>query len=382
MNAKPDLREIATTGGGRDITRGFLSALLPPADPVLTGRGGGDYALYQQVLSDDQVQATFQQRREAVVARDWQVVPGADGPLDEAAADFVSAQLDHIGWDRVTRMMLFGVFYGFAVADGLWVERDGRIALDQIKVRDRRRFRFGGDGRLRLLTQRNPQGEELPERKFWHFATGADHDDEPYGLGLGHWLYWPVFFKRNALKFWLVFLEKFGQPTAKGIYPAGATETEIQKLREALGAIHAETGIVLPEGVAIELIEASRSGTADYDTVHQRMNEAIAKIVLGQTMTTEDGSSRAQAEVHYTVRQDLVKADADLVNESFSRGPARWLTEWNFPGAAIPRVVRHIEAEPDLKPRAERDRLLYEMGFRPSLAYVRNVYGEGWEERG
>jgi phage gp29-like protein len=382
MNAKPDLREIATTGGGRDITRGFLSALLPPADPVLTGRGGGDYALYQQVLSDDQVQATFQQRREAVVARDWQVVPGADGPLDQAAADFVSAQLDHIGWDRVTRMMLFGVFYGFAVAECLWAERDGHIALDQIKVRDRRRFRFGGDGRLRLLTQRNPQGEELPERKFWHFATGADHDDEPYGLGLGHWLYWPVFFKRNALKFWLVFLEKFGQPTAKGIYPAGATETEIQKLREALGAIHAETGIVLPEGVAIELIEASRSGTADYDTVHQRMNEAIAKIVLGQTMTTEDGSSRAQAEVHYTVRQDLVKADADLVNESFSRGPARWLTEWNFPGAAIPRVVRHIEAEPDLRPRAERDRLLYEIGFRPSLAYVRNVYGEGWEERG
>jgi len=99
-------------------------------------------------------------------------------------------------------------------------------------------------------------------------------------------------------------------------------------------------------------------------------------------MTTEDGSSRAQAEVHYTVRQDLVKADADLVNESFSRGPARWLTEWNFPGAAIPRIVRHIEAEPDLRPRAERDRLLYEIGFRPSLAYVRNVYGEGWEERG
>jgi hypothetical protein len=52
----------------------------------------------------------------------------------------------------------------------------------------------------------------MPERKFWTFSAGAATDDEPYGLGLGHFLYWPVFFKRNDIKFWLIFLEKFAAP--------------------------------------------------------------------------------------------------------------------------------------------------------------------------
>jgi phage gp29-like protein len=109
------------------------------------------------------------------------------------------------------------------------------------------------------------------------------------------------------------------------------------------------------------------------------MNGAISKIVVGQTMTTDDGSSRSQAQVHWEVRQDLVRADADLVCSSFNRGPATWLTEWNFPGAAIPKVWRRIEDEPDLKPQAERDKLVFEMGYRPTLKHITETYGGEWE---
>ncbi|USE35242.1 DUF935 domain-containing protein [Endozoicomonas sp. SCSIO W0465] len=45
--------------------------------------------------------------------------------------------------------------------------------------------------------------------------------------------------------------------------------------------------------VIIELIEAARSGTADYDALCQRMDKAISKVILSQTMTTDDGSSRS-----------------------------------------------------------------------------------------
>ena len=44
--------------------------------------------------------------------------------------------------------------------------------------------------------------------------------------------------------------------------------------------------------MTIELIEAARSGTADYEALYERMDKAIAKVVLSQTMTTEDGASR------------------------------------------------------------------------------------------
>ena len=44
-------------------------------------------------------------------------------------------------------------------------------------MRNRRRFVFGPDFLPRLLTVETPEGEALPERKFWVLATGADNDD-------------------------------------------------------------------------------------------------------------------------------------------------------------------------------------------------------------
>ncbi len=380
----PETREIATTRDGRDITRGYVSPfeLLQPQDSVLRARGQGNYEIYREVLRDDQVKAVFEQRRLAVVSREWEVIPGGDKRLDKKAAESLGRQLKNINWDAVTDKMLYGVFYGYAVAELLYARDGAEVVLDQVRVRDRRRFGYDGDANLRLLTMTNPNpGERLPERKFWSFCTGADHDDEPYGLGLAHWLYWPVFFKRGGIKFWLIFLEKFGQPTSKGTYPSGASAEEKSRLLAALEAIATDTGIIIPDGMAIELIEAARSGTADYTALHDRMNQAIAKVALGQTLTTEAAGGQYKADVQMDVRQDLVKADADLVCESFNRTVARWLTDWNYPGAAYPRVWRRIDEEPDLKPQAERDEIISRMGFKPSLQYITDTYSGEWAEK-
>lgn len=381
---KPETREIATTRDGRDITRGYVAPfeLLQPQDSVLRARGNSNYEIYREVLRDDQVKAVFEQRRLAVVSREWEVVPGGERDIDKKAAASLEKQLKAIKWDAVTDKMLYGVFYGYAVAEMLYARDGAEVVLGEIRVRDRRRFGYDGDANLRLLTMNNPNpGELLPERKFWHFCNGADHDDEPYGLGLAHWLYWPVFFKRGGIKFWLIFLEKFGQPTGKGTYPKNATPEEKNRLLSALEAISTDSGVIVPEGMAIDLIEAARSGTADYTALFDRMNQMIAKVALGQTLTTEAAGGQYKADVQMDVRQDLVKADADLVCESFNRGPARWLTDWNYPGAAYPRVFRRIENEPDLKPQAERDEIIVRMGFKPTLKYVIDTYGGEWEEK-
>lgn len=378
----PEPQEIATTRDGRDITRGYITpmASLAPQDEVLSARGAGNYSLYREVLRDDQVAAVFAQRRLAVTSREWEVRPGGEKRVDRQAAEFLEAQLKRLGWDAITERMLYGVFYGYAVAEVLWGREGSRVTIEQIRVRDRRRFCFDGEMRLRLRTTAAYEpGEALPERKFWSFATGADHDDEPYGLGLAHWLYWPVFFKRNGVKFWLIFLEKFGMPTGVGKFPSGTTKADQDKLLEAVQAMQTDTGIVIPEGMLIELVEAARSGTADYTALYDRMNAAIAKVVLGQTLTTEAVGGQYKAEVQMDVRQDLVKADADLVCSSFNRSVARWLTEWNFPGAATPEVWRIIEEPEDVNQIAERDRKLSEIGYRPTLARVEETYGEGYE---
>lgn len=382
--SKPLLSEVSSTGDGAlkglgaDLHGGFARA----RDPRLHAMGGEAYRL---MLRDDQVQSTFQQRRLAVIARDWSVTPGGDAPADEVAADHLSEQLSRIGFDRVTEKMLYGIFYGYAVAEVLWKVKDGLVEIDQIKVRDRNRFTFDDDRRLRLMRSGSADGELMPDRKFWCFTAGSDHDDDLYGVGLGYHLYWPVWFKREGLKSWLQGLDKTARPTALGKFPTGASQDDIDKLLLTLEAYASDTGIAIPEAMSIELLQAARSATTDYSTLYNRMDAAIAKIVLSQTMTTDSsvaGLGSNQADVHRDVKQEVVKADADLLNESFSATVAQWLTAWNFPDAATPIVTRQIGDAEDLDVSAARDERLSKIGWRPTEERIRETYGEGYERAG
>lgn len=381
---RPDMNEIASTLDGRDITRGMTDPLRLelPDDSVLMQRGGGDYTLYREVLRDDHVKSALEQRFRAVIARSWEVKPGGKRAIDKAAADFLAEQLDALRWDAITEKMLYGVFYGHAVAEVMWSTKGSRITIADIKVRDRRRFGYDGAMRLRLKTTHQPDGELLPERKFWHYATGADHDDAPYGLGLAHWLYWPVWLKRNGLKFWAVFLEKFGTPTGVGWFPPGTSQTDQTRLLSALRAIQRDSAIILPDGMRAELLEAKRGGTVDHAAFVGMLNAAILVVSIGQTASTQGtpgklGNDEEQGEV----REDIVKADADLVCMSFNASVAKWLTEYNFPGAALPQVWRSMEQEEDLNGRAEREDRIQGWGFKPTMAHVEEVYGGEWEDR-
>ncbi len=376
-----DTREIATTADGRDVTRGFVDSLplLPPLDPVLQSRGG-DYRVYEELLRDDQVSACFRQLRLAVVGAEWKVDPGGDKRIDKKSAEFLKEQLDVVDFDRAFDKMLYGIHYGHGVAECLWGRDGAQTTLAKIKVRKARRFGFGPQGELKLLTMNNPLGELMPPRKFWTFTYGGDNDDDPYGIGLAHSLYWPVFFKRNGIKFWLIFLEKFGQPTAVGKYPANATVTEKKTLLNALGAVHTDGGIIVPDGMLIELLEAARSGTADYKELCDRMDNAIAKVILGQTATVQGTPGRlGDDSTQQDVAENLIKASSDLLCQSFNLGPARWLTEWNFPGAAPPKVWRQTEPDEDLNDQAERAERITKIGYRPTLQSVQDTYPGEWE---
>ncbi|WP_066546801.1 phage portal protein family protein [Sphingomonas sp. CCH15-F11] len=371
-----DLRsEIATTLDGRDITQPYVRELREAADPILLGSVG--WGAYDQILRDDQVYSTLQQRIGAVVSRDWEVVAGdEDDPRSKVAAEEFSRMLRRIGWDNITRKMLFASFYGYAVAEVMWTN-DFDFAA--IKVRHARRFRYDAEDRLRMLSTASPRGEVLPERKFWVHAVGGSNDDEVYGVGLAHWLYWPVLFKRNGIRFWNIFLDKFGTPTAMGKYPRGSSPTDIRNLLNALSAIATDSGFVVPEGMAVELLNAARSGVGDYAELCRYMDGAIAKVVLSQTMTTDDGASRAQGQVHEGVKLEVIKSDADLQTDSFTAGPARWWTDFKYgPDVAAPIVRRIVEEEEDLAESAKTDEIHARQGWVRTADSFNEKYGEGF----
>lgn len=372
------LTEIATTRNGRDITQPWVRGLREAKDPKLST--AVDWGAYDVVFNDDQVKSTMQQRIGAVVARDWNVLAGDDAdPRAEKAAEAFDSTMKRLPWDRITRKMLMGTFYGYSVAEPMWGYRDGLWDIISMKVRHARRFRYDDEDRLRMLTPGNMQGEILPERKFWVHAVGAADDDQPYGQGLAHWLYWPTLFKRNGIRFWNIFLDKFGTPTAIGKYPRGATRDEQVKLLSALQAIATDSGFIVPDDVAVELLKGAQSGITDYHTLCLYMDAAISKIVLSQTMTTDNGSSRSQGEVHADVKLEVVKTDADDLTDSFTQQVARWWTDWNFgPDVAAPIVRRIVEEPQDTKVQADTDKTLADMGWVRTKDSFEDTYGEGF----
>jgi phage gp29-like protein len=374
--------EIAITYGPLDITRGYLlpDMITSSDDYILNQQGAADLRLWTEVLRDEQAKACFEQRRSAVTSCEYVVEPGGDRAIDKQAAAFLKDQLDKIGFDNVTDKALFGVWYGFMVAEIVYEPGDKYLEWKAIKSRNPRRFGFLADGSLRLRTmQDGVRGIEAPAPYFWTFNAGMEYDDAPYGKGLAHWCYWPVKFKRGGLKYWLIFSEKYGTPTAVGTFPTGASDPDKAALLAAVQAVSTDAAIIKPEGCTIDLVEAKRSGEAGYAKLAEYMDGSIAKAIVGQTMTTDNGSSKSQGEVHYTVRQDIVRSDANLICDSFNAGPVAWLIGLNFPTAALPRVKRVIEEPEDLNILAERDERLVSIGFRPNVKRVQEMYGDDYE---
>jgi len=375
----PVYREVARSRDEDAVVGGLLAELRTPRDEILRTRGRGDVSLYERTLRDDQVHACLQQRFQALVGREWQVEPGGRRRQDKKAADFIREQLEHVGFDDITHKMLHGIWFGYAVAEAIWAPDGTTVVLDDLRVRRPARFAFDLDGNLRLLKPGATRGEEMPARKFWTFSSGGMDHDDPYGRGLAYWAYWPVWLKRNVLRFWAIYAERFAAPLIKGTVPRGETDEEKNKLLKALRAAAMDSALVVPEGTQAELMEASARSGGDYQQFYQELNAAISKIVLSQTMTTDDGSSRAQADVHDRVKLEIVRSDEQTINESFNDQVVRWLVDWNFPNAAYPRVFRDVQEAEDLNARAERDLQITRMGFQPTQDYIDTTYGEGFE---
>jgi phage gp29-like protein len=380
--AKPVMEEVAISSDGRDITLAFMGALREVQDTVLR-RLGNNYEVYRELRRDDQVHTCFQQRRLNLTARPLVIAPGGDRPIDVAAADFLRDNLAQIPFDRSSGMALWGLLYGYSVGECMLEIRERKVWLGKIKIRTPWRFRFDQAGGLRLLTRTNMiTGELMPPRKFWVTSWGADNDDDPYGLGLAHQLYWPVFFKKQGLSFWLRALEKFGAPSTVAKYPAGSDKSVRDQALAVARQLRLDGAAAIPDTMVVSLLEAAR-GTVDQTTFHRQMNAAIAKIIVGQTMTTDDGSSLAQSEVHERMLEALTDSDAELLCEGFQNGPAAWLTGWNFPGAKTPVCSRpspedEAAAAELLEKRGKAVKAARDAGLEPVDDSIIPAFIPGW----
>lgn len=327
-----------------DITIPFFNGALQHADDTLIQRGGGKgLKIYDEIKRDTHASACLSKRNKHLVAREWEVAAGGERPIDIEAADFVRGVVEDLPFDRISEDLSGGaVLKGFAVSEAVW-KRDGNwIKPEKIVSHDQRRFAFGEDWKPRLRTWTNmTDGVELPDRKFIVHRHGVVGNN-PYGLGLGSQLFWAVLFKREGVAFWLHFLDKYAGPTAIAETPYGMLTEEQTKLLNQLAAIRTSSAMTVPVGTNVKFLEAARSGNVSYKEWLEYWDKQISICILGETLTTDIGAngSRAAAETHADMLDLLVDSDADHLSDTLYETLCQWLVDYNFPGAAVPRIWR------------------------------------------
>lgn len=171
-----------------------------------------------------------------------------------------------------------------------------------------------------------------------HGIPYADNDliiqfgqDDDYGIILRAAPY--VIYKRGGFGDWAQFVELFGMPQRIGKYSSMDEQSRralIQAFEEAGSAPY----LVIPKETEATQTTLSSSGNgALYNDFRNACNEEILITVLGQTMTTQDGSSLAQGQVHMAVQEKKHRADRRFVERMLNKYFVPLLEKRGYPVA-------------------------------------------------
>ena len=229
--------------------------------------------------------------------------------------------------------MLDAIAKGFSVNEIIWKSENNIWKPSKYKYRDARFFRYDYENsdKLKLIDPYTYELYELIENKF------IIHEPKNFsGLQILSGLAMPALFlfmlKYYDITSWAAFIDRFGYPIRIGKYGHKATEEDIATLKRAVASIGSDFGAVIPESAILEIIESktTQSTSDSYQKLAEFINKEISKLVLGQTMTTEDGASYSQANVHNEVRQDILKADIRQVEETLNKQLIIPYCQFNF----------------------------------------------------
>jgi phage gp29-like protein len=276
------------------------------------------------------------------------VVAASDDDFDKEIAAFVEEILAQFGpypendqaadLFTLVQHLAGGFYYSHAVAEIVWGHRDKRLVPIAAEPIQPRRFMI------------EPMSNKL---HFWDPQGGIAHPGinlktiypyrfiqfEPIVLGTGRAreglmrpLVWAAMFRNWAFRDWMSLAELAWKPWRIGSYSKQdyTSTADIQALINAVNMLTTNGGTVLPDNVKLN-VEWPKSGSGK-GSAHRELVEFMAsemsKAVLGQTMTTDNGSSRSQAQVHEEVRHDRRDAAARAIAATLQMqlvGPAVWL---------------------------------------------------------
>jgi len=311
------------------------------------------FRYYREVEEKDTAIAeALETRRVLAMGRDSKVhsADSQNGAAQRYAAE-TAAFLESIPQFRLAcSELLDAPAYGYSVLEIDWNSDESGVSVGRLIGRPQELFRFGGllepqTGELMLSDFPGGQGKPVPPAKFL-VATYHQRAGDRRGLPLLRRLFWPSWFKRQALRLHLHYLEK-GPGTVVVKYNTSAADTEKDKALEAAQAIAEEIAVAVPETFNLlpEALQTTRTRDGnDFRMLFDYLDAEMTRMILGQTLSTrgaEQGrGTMALGEVHMQtlfeyIRNDLAGLE-DVINEQLLKP---WL-RWTFGPQALERAVR------------------------------------------
>ena len=369
------------TGAGNTIVR--------PNDDLLIAKGGNRALIvYQRLLYDESVQASFRKLLQEVTSRPWYVQQYSDKPGDLAVRDFVAEVLEEMPLDDIYIGMAEAMITGFSVGEIMWKKTKRGVIPFDVRMRDQRRFVFQEEQdavngfTMRCLTfNRMFEGVELPQRKFIVSRYYVSHNGDPYGSALGRILYPLVKFRRRAIESYVLYGDRYATPTAVAKAPLSASTRELDTLYGHLSNLSQETAMILPEGYELEFVVPSGSPEV-FKNLIEYIDKEISLVICGEDEAGQaEAGSRASSQVANTIRVVRASEISEMLSQTLTQTLVRWIVDLNFgTDVAAPVLTREfrIEESPLTMPDVS---LLIQSGYTPRKEWIERHFRVELEDK-
>lgn len=378
-------REVAmpTEIGVRSVHReGVASGLSPEGLAALLRDAANGYARRYLTLAEEMEErylhyaSQLQTRRLAIEAIEPSVEAGEGiaGKIIDAVHELVEAPR----FREMIGELTDGIAKGYSVVEMMWDYTGGLLRPVAYHWRDPRFFQFDRVSltELRLATDGNLDGELLPPAKFIQHMPRSKMGI-PLRRGVARPAAWAFMLQSFSLKDWAAFSEVYGMPLRIGRYPASASPNDIRTLLRAVRSIASDAAAVIPTGMEMEFAKVEgQHGTAVFGGLIEYVDKQVSKAIVGQTMTSDEGGSLAQARVHNEVRLDILRADGRQIGNTVSRDLIACFVAFNFgPQATYPRIAFPVAEPEDVTALADGLAKLVPLGLRVGQAEILGKFG-------
>ena len=300
-----------------------------------------------------------QTRRGATRSLEWCIEPDQKADEDDLfaqeVADYVGDTLTSIeAWSDALAHLSEAIGPNLAVVETIW---EKAVPVDFTIVPYTRLVSHPITNRgVSIRTEAEHMGvpTELFPGKFMVFVPNS-RGGFPFKTTLTHASIRSYLMAYHSAVDWMSYSELFGCPIRVGKYPQAMKSGDVETLRQELNEGGTDVAIMMPIEGDVEFKQATGTGET-YQKQLDHTDASLAKLWLGQTLTTDvrSSGSRAQAEVHERSFDANIR-DADLQAEAMCirRQLIRYMVELRYPGRNAPVPIfkrktyeaRNVEAE-------------------------------------